>query len=114
MRRAGFFVFLGMALLTAAMTYAAADGDLRDYGTIVFQRKVQGPGSSEFPPAKFPHWIHRMNFKCYVCHDAIFQMKAGADDIKMDDVREGKFCGVCHNGKTAFEVKFETCPRCHQ
>lgn len=111
MRRGLVIVALALAIFPARYE-AAADGDLGDYGTIIFERKV--PGADEIPPAKFPHWVHRMNFKCYVCHEAIFQMKAGADNVTMDDVREGKFCGVCHNGKTAFQVTFETCPRCHR
>lgn len=108
--RTAFFVIIVAVLLMPLGT--AADGDLGDFGTIPFKRKI--PGADEIPPAEFPHWVHRMNFKCYVCHDAIFQMKEGADDVSMDEIREGKYCGVCHNGKTAFQVTFETCPRCHR
>jgi c(7)-type cytochrome triheme protein len=105
-------VFVVTALMFFPAHYEASADDLGDYGTIFFQRKI--PGADDIPPARFPHWVHRMNFKCYVCHEGIFQMKAGADDVTMDDVRSGKFCGVCHNGKTAFQVTFETCPRCHR
>ncbi len=77
-------------------------------GDIVFKR--EGGGT---PPAVFPHWFHRIRYKCYACHPAIFQMKAGADKITMDAIGQGKFCGVCHNGKTAWEVSFNTCPKCH-
>lgn len=112
MIRAALFFVIALALpMLLAGDEAVADGDPGDYGTILFQRKV--PGADEILPARFPHWAHRMNFKCYVCHEAIFPMKAGADDITMDEIRAGKFCGVCHNGKTAFQVTFETCPRCH-
>ncbi|MFQ5945797.1 MAG: cytochrome c3 family protein [Anaerolineae bacterium] len=81
-------------------------------GDIVFQRK--GGGAGETPPALFSHWLHRIRFKCYVCHDAIFQMKAGGNPVTMDAIREGKFCGTCHDGQTAFPVRFETCSRCHR
>jgi len=82
-------------------------------GDITIHRK--GADSSGFmPQAVFPHWIHRTRFKCYACHDELFQMQAGADDINMDAVREGRFCGVCHDGKTAFAVGFDTCERCHR
>lgn len=105
MRR--FAAFLAAAsLLVAALPGAAVEGD------IVFQRK--GGGERELPPAVFPHWVHRIRFKCYVCHDAIFKMKAGANRVTMDAIQEGKFCGVCHDGKTAFSVSFETCSRCHR
>jgi len=83
-----------------------------EFGDIVFQRKQSG--ANEYPPATFPHFVHRMQFTCYVCHDAIFQMKAGADDINMDAITAGKFCGRCHDGKTAFGVTFEACLRCHR
>ena len=82
-------------------------------GDITLPRK--GEDSTAFmPQAFFPHWIHRTRFKCFVCHDALFQMKAGADPINMDAVREGRYCGVCHDGKTAFAVGFYTCERCHR
>ena len=100
--------FALMALLLAALT--ARGGAV--VGDIVFKRP--GGAAGEMPPAIFPHWVHRIRFKCYVCHDAIFQMKAGANPITMDAVRQGQFCGACHDGKTAFPVSFETCGRCHR
>lgn len=108
--RTGIFFILAAALLILLVQYkATAEGE---YGDIVFSRKTAG--ADEIPPAVFPHWVHRINFKCYVCHDAIFQMKAGANGpITMDAIQEGKFCGVCHNGKIAFPVGFDTCDRCH-
>ena len=60
----------------------------------------------------FPHWFHRVRFTCKVCHSDIgFTMQAGADDIKMDEIFEGKWCGKCHNGKVAFKPL--NCSRCH-
>ena len=83
-----------------------------EFGDIVFVRKAQE--GNEYPPATFPHFVHRMQFKCYVCHDAIFQMKAGANDVKMDAISNGKFCGTCHNETIAFGPTFESCQRCHK
>lgn len=81
---------------------------------MIFKRKGTGPGASvEIPPATFPHWIHRIRFKCYACHPQIFPMKAGAANITMDAIVEGKFCGTCHNDKTAWGTSFETCNKCH-
>lgn len=79
-------------------------------GDIVFNRKA---GEGGTPPALFPHWFHRIRYKCYACHPEVFEMKAGANAITMDAIREGKFCGACHNGKVAWEVGFDTCNRCH-
>jgi c(7)-type cytochrome triheme protein len=82
-----------------------------EWGDITFTRKAAGP--SDYPPAVFPHWMHRMEWRCYVCHQDIFKMKAGANPITMQAIRDGKFCGACHNGKTAFAPTFEDCWRCH-
>lgn len=79
-------------------------------GDITFKRKG---GEAGTPPAVFPHWFHRIRYKCYACHPSVFEMKAGANAITMDAIREGKFCGTCHNGKIAWEVGFDTCSRCH-
>ena len=83
-----------------------------ELGDIVFERK--DAGTQDVPPAVFPHFVHRMQFRCYVCHDDIVVMKAGANAITMDAIQAGKFCGVCHDGKTAFQATFEACPRCHR
>ena len=67
----------------------------------------------DIPPATFPHWFHRIRFKCASCHPAIFEMKAGANPITMTAMRRGEFCATCHNGRIAWEVGFTTCVRCH-
>ncbi|MFQ5916100.1 MAG: c(7)-type cytochrome triheme domain-containing protein [Nitrospinota bacterium] len=66
------------------------------------------------PPARFPHWFHRIRFRCSACHSALFEMKAGANKVLMDSILEGKFCGACHNGKVAWLASFETCHLCHE
>ncbi|HXY62594.1 MAG TPA: c(7)-type cytochrome triheme domain-containing protein [Nitrospirota bacterium] len=53
----------------------------------------------------------KAGLKCADCHPAVFQMKKGADAIKMADINGGKFCGVCHNGTKAFGGK--ECAKCH-
>ncbi len=112
MRRRGLWSAAMLAVLVlAAIAAIAAPPRLAMLGDVVFPRHT-GPG--ELPPAVFPHWVHRMQFKCYACHDALFQMKAGANPVTMDAIQAGKFCGVCHNGKTAFAVGFTTCNRCHR
>jgi c(7)-type cytochrome triheme protein len=79
------------------------------YGDMVLNSKAEQRG---MPPVVFPHWIHRIEFKCKVCHPAIFQMKSGANDIDMEKiVFKGEFCGKCHNGETAW--KPVVCARCH-
>jgi c(7)-type cytochrome triheme protein len=100
------------AAIVAALAFTGAACLGAEYGDIPFERKAKG-GVEDVPPAVFPHWIHRMQYKCGACHDEAFQMKAGTTEITMDLIQSGKACGLCHNGKAAFEPKFETCPRCH-
>jgi c(7)-type cytochrome triheme protein len=80
-------------------------------GDIIFKRNEETV--SELAPAVFAHWFHRIRYKCYVCHTAIFEMKAGANDVTMEAILAGKFCGACHNGEIAWPVDFDTCNRCH-
>ena len=97
----------GAGILLAGLLASAS---LAVEGDVLFKR--QG-GEGGFPSAVFPHWIHRIRYKCYVCHPAITEMKAGANPITMDAIAAGKYCGACHNGKIAWAVTFETCNRCH-
>ena len=102
--------FSAIALFTIALAFSGVAG--AELGDIAFKRSA--PGTGDVPSATFPHYVHRMQFKCYVCHEDIFVMKAGANAITMDEIQAGKYCGVCHNGKTAFQATFNTCPRCHR
>ncbi len=52
----------------------------------------------------------KAGLKCNDCHTKVFPMKKG--DLKMDDMKAGKSCGVCHNGKKAFAVT--ECAKCHK
>jgi c(7)-type cytochrome triheme protein len=89
------------------------DGSFGEVGDVAMRRAAQT--EPDTPVSYFPHWIHRMQFKCGACHDELFKMKAGAaDNITMDSFLEGKACGACHDGKKAFESNFDTCPRCHR
>lgn len=102
-------LWFAIAVLAAVLPLRYSSAEL---GDIVFVRKEAG--TEDVPPAIFPHFLHRMQFKCHVCHDAIVVMKAGANPITMDAIQDGKYCGACHNGKTAFQSTFEACPRCHR
>ncbi|WP_177420323.1 c(7)-type cytochrome triheme domain-containing protein [endosymbiont of Lamellibrachia barhami] len=95
-------------LLAISSTLGAAPGDIQ------YERK--GGDAEElktFPPSIFPHWIHRINYRCDACHNKLFEMKTGTTPINKDLMKEGKVCAVCHNGKQAFDDGFENCNRCH-
>lgn len=89
-----------------ALPQAAARAE---YGDVVFNRRSEQNGVA---PVVFPHWFHRIRFRCKVCHDELgFTMRAGANDVRMSDVSEGRFCGMCHNGRVAWGA--ERCDLCH-
>jgi c(7)-type cytochrome triheme protein len=71
----------------------------------------RNPGVAPFPPnALFSHRQHA-SFGCYGCHPSLFpQALVG---FTHDDMREGKFCGHCHDGRTAFAIPGADCARCH-
>jgi c(7)-type cytochrome triheme protein len=98
-------VATGLALAVLAFTVVlAVEGD------VVFDREGE---ESSTPPAVFPHWSHRIRYKCYACHSTLFEMKRGANPTSMEAIAEGRSCGACHNDKIAWGVSFNTCTRCH-
>ena len=53
--------------------------------------------------------------KCVDCHYQIFQMAQGSHEMKMKELNKGAFCGKCHDGRKAFDVKDQkNCSRCHR
>jgi c(7)-type cytochrome triheme protein len=63
-------------------------------------------------PAVFSHQVHTAMFECSSCHPSFFKYKKGGSGMKMDDLYQGKYCGKCHDGKTAFATT--ECQRCHK
>jgi len=58
---------------------------------------------------------------CTACHDltggeaGIFQMTHDSETLTMAEMNEGKGCGACHNGETAFATADPaSCMNCHQ
>lgn len=107
-------LFLLMFILAAS--HAGANFTLpplpprEEYGNIIVDRSSSRSGQK---PVVFSHWLHRDRFTCRVCHGELdFQMKAGATEITERANRAGKFCGACHNGKTAFRSN-GNCDKCH-
>ena len=63
----------------------------------------------------FDGTVHKdAGVKCKECHnDEMFpKMKQGTVKITMNEIYAGKLCGVCHNGKRAFDAQ-GNCARCH-
>ncbi|MDH3348313.1 MAG: cytochrome c3 family protein [Desulfobulbaceae bacterium] len=71
--------------------------------------------------AVFSHKKHttREKLKCMECHPKLFIMKVGKDVVKkgrltMEEMKKGKYCGSCHNGKKAFSINdIKHCRKCH-
>lgn len=103
-----------MFLLLAGLALAGGVGAYAAMGDLVFERKGEVEGSEAFPPSIFQHWVHRVRYRCYVCHPAPFEMELGANAVTMDAIRNGQFCGACHNGRVAFGIELQNCERCHR
>ncbi len=96
------FVLLGVGFHVPGLVQA-------EYADVIINKRAEAEGMR---PVIFPHWFHRMRFRCKVCHSELgFEMRAGANDITMADIIDGKFCGMCHNGEIAWSV--ENCDICH-
>lgn len=96
-------------LALVAVLMVDVDEARAEYGDIVINNYSDGAGMR---PAIFPHWFHRVRFRCKVCHaDLGFKFKAGGNDINMVKIIDGQFCGACHNGELAWSV--ENCNLCH-
>ena len=80
-----------------------------EYADVVINNYADAAGMR---PVVFPHWYHRIRFRCKVCHaDLGFQFKAGGNKITMAKIIDGQFCGACHNGEISWSV--ENCGMCH-
>jgi c(7)-type cytochrome triheme protein len=102
--RMGVLVVLLLLSGLADMRVARAE-----YGDIVINNYSDAAGMR---PPVFPHWFHRIRFRCKVCHaDLGFKFKAGGNQISMVKIIDGQFCGACHNGNIAWSV--ENCNMCH-
>lgn len=96
-------------LAAAALLALAAPLAQSEYGDVVLNRRADAAGVR---PVVFPHWFHRIRFRCKVCHHELgFEMRAGSNDVQMADILDGRFCGMCHNGQIAWGP--ERCDLCH-
>jgi c(7)-type cytochrome triheme protein len=97
------------ALLVMALALFCAAPATAEYGDVVINNYSDAAGMR---PVVFPHWFHRVRFRCKVCHaDLGFEFKAGGNQINMLKIIDGQFCGSCHNGELAWSV--ENCNLCH-
>lgn len=85
-------------------------------GDLVLRRRG-GPPSDDstaaptYPAARFPHWVHRIRYRCTACHTTPLEESFGATPMPMDEMGNGQTCADCHDGDTAFPLM--ECNRCH-
>ena len=99
-----FIVFVTAACFLFSMAnfaFAVGSGkkvefDEKNNGKVIFDGKVHADKA----------------LKCADCHSKtkLFEMKKIS--LKMDDMKAGKSCGACHDGRKAFNVS--ECAKCHK
>lgn len=101
--------FFPAALICCLALMGSTDEAIAEYADVVLNRHAEKNGMR---PVVFPHWFHRIRFRCKVCHAELgFKMRAGANSITMADIIDGRFCGACHNNEIAWSP--ENCDLCH-
>jgi c(7)-type cytochrome triheme protein len=102
-------VFHWATILVVACLIAISSEVPAEYGDVVINEYSDEAGMR---PVVFPHWFHRVRFRCKVCHaDLGFKFQAGGNEISMLKIIDGEYCGACHNGNIAWSV--ENCNLCH-
>jgi len=98
------FLLISLAALLMPVPPAQAE-----YADVVLNNHSEKEGMR---PVIFPHWFHRIRFKCKVCHGELnFQMRVGSNFVSMEKITQGEFCGACHNGEIAWAA--DQCDLCH-
>ncbi|MFO0752811.1 MAG: c(7)-type cytochrome triheme domain-containing protein [Thermodesulfovibrionales bacterium] len=101
-----------------ALCYACHNGEKASADCTRCHAKALAPKApitykaKDMAPVSFSHGFHAGVFPCAECHSGIWPMKRGVKKMSMDAMYQGKFCGACHNGKTAFETT--QCDKCHK
>jgi c(7)-type cytochrome triheme protein len=108
MDKKGFIILLLAAVFSGLVLTSSSNAE---YGDIILNNNPEGMIKAGVKPVIFPHWFHRIRFKCKVCHEEIFVLKKGANNINMGTIMAGEYCGKCHNGLVAWEPLY--CDRCH-
>ncbi len=102
-------LFIVSMVMTCLMIPVGAFGQKVGGGDLTFTPKNAAP-------VMFSHETHvnGKGLKCTGCHYQIFQMAHGSYKMEMSKINKGDFCGRCHNGQKAFDVKDQkNCTRCH-
>jgi len=110
-------IALGATLVAGSFLFASQAAANEEYDVRAF-----GPKSPIVwdKPTKvvFEHRTHTddIGLSCAECHGELFAMQRGValrtGKLTMASLAEGKFCGACHDGDTAF-ASDSNCTACH-
>lgn len=100
-----------VVLLIMLTTLFFSQNIYSEYADVMIDRHKEVMEKVGVKPVVFPHWFHRIRFKCKMCHEYIFIMQKGANNITMASNMKGEFCGKCHDGRIAWDLVY--CDRCH-
>jgi len=114
-RRILFYVLILLLLAAGGISWGHFDlpplPPPHEFGDVLINRVSTEKGQR---PVGFSHWSHRVLYTCRVCHFELdFEMKANTTEITERANRNGRFCGACHDGETAFGYSEENCVKCH-
>ena len=99
-----FAVALSLVLSGSALAQKVGGGDL-----------TLTPKNAKPVVCSHKKHVTEHGLKCTGCHYQIFAMAQGSYKMNMDKITKGDFCGKCHNGGKAFDVKDKkNCTRCHR
>ena len=102
-------LWMAVTLIAMAFFFVYYEAANAEYGDVVINEVSDDAGMR---PVVFPHWFHRIRFRCKVCHgDLGFKFEAGGNGINMLKIIDGEYCGACHNGNVAWSI--ENCDLCH-
>ncbi len=99
-----------VALFSGPFGYSASAEDYDHGGDIIYTQPVKA--------VMFSHAFHveELEFDCDDCHEDLFEVEAllaqQDANFTMEGLRQGKYCGQCHDGSAAFSSDTQ-CARCH-
>ena len=109
----GFFILAGLLFYSLPSMSQEENGEEEaEYPTepIIFTQPLKA--------VLFDHKIHveEAGLSCEDCHEEVFPMEAGStqenEDFTMEALYNGKYCGTCHDGESAFASNTR-CATCH-
>jgi c(7)-type cytochrome triheme protein len=86
----------------------------KDGGFILYPSVSKAPG-----PVAFSHRLHGISGAGYACDQCHSSASTKALSVTMEDIRQGRVCGSCHNGKTKgprsqlLAATIQDCSACH-